>query len=277
MQKKLGNKPLVLFLAIAFGLCWGPGILYIFFGETITPILGELTITHPIAILALYAPSIAGICVYLVFGGLKGMLAKLVPRKDHLKWYLVATVSFILYAVFVRSGSILLRQPVPAMDLGFVGGIKAFFGTLVHDQGIMGGAFGWIGFLLPYLQSRIKNTLVASLITGLAFGLWVLPGYMISSVNASDTSYVLYVVQLMVLMVFMKYLFNNTQGSILIYIYAFWLFASGSFINLYYFNRSTQLLQIVFFIIVSAVLHFMIQKQKQEREIPKYPAFVCSS
>ena len=277
MEKKSGNKPLVLFLIIAFGLCWGVGIAYIFFGNFITPVLGELTITHPLAIMALYSPSIAGIIVYIVFGGLKELLSKLVPRKTHIKWYLAVTASFILYAVFVRGGSLLFNRPVPEMDMGFPVAIKNFFGTLIHDQGILGGAFGWIGFLLPFFQSKIKNTLAAALLTGLIFGLWVLPGYMISSVNASDTSYLLYVIQLMVLMAFMMYLFNATKGSILVYIYAFWLFASGSFLKLYFFNSSSQVLQIIFFVIASAVLYIVIKRRNIRTEVQKYPGFVYSN
>ncbi|KAA2301651.1 hypothetical protein FY526_23930, partial [Clostridioides difficile] len=116
------------------------------------------------------------------------------------------------------------------------------------ETGLIGGLFGWIGFLLPFLQGKLKNNITSGLITGLLFGLWVLPGYLISSFGTS-TTYIYYVVQLMAFIVFQSYIFNATKGTLLFYLLAFWLVATGSQIDLYYFNPQVQIMQFFFFAI----------------------------
>lgn len=73
-----------LFLAMSFGTCYGIASLFMFFPDFIVPITGELHLMHPLAIVALYSPSIAGLITCYLMGGkdaLKGMFLKLVPRK----------------------------------------------------------------------------------------------------------------------------------------------------------------------------------------------------
>ncbi len=48
------------FFALTFGLTWGIAALLLFFTEPIEAVFGELTYTHPLYILAVYSPAIAG-------------------------------------------------------------------------------------------------------------------------------------------------------------------------------------------------------------------------
>lgn len=48
----------------------GDGFVYVFFGDYLTPITDGLTPTHPIAVIALYLPSVAGLIMFFALAGL---------------------------------------------------------------------------------------------------------------------------------------------------------------------------------------------------------------
>ncbi|KGE16345.1 hypothetical protein PWYN_16495 [Paenibacillus wynnii] len=115
--------------------------------------------------------------------------------------------------------------------------------------------------------------MTSALLTGFLFGLWVLPGYIISSFGTS-TSYLFYVAQLMVFVVFQSYIFNATKGNLLFYLFAFWLAATGSQIQLYFFNPDVQKLQISYFIIAAVVIHFVFKKRNIAQPLQVFPDFI---
>lgn len=273
---KKDTKFLVIYLTIAFGVCWGVGIAYLFFSDIFVPITGELTLMHPVAIIALYSPSIAGIVTYFIMGGfaaVKGLFSKLVPRKEDLFWFPILLVLFVLFAATMHFGSKLFGLDVPVISRTLPGVILKIFTNLFEETGLIGGVFGWIGFLLPFLQRKFKNNIAAGLVTGFLLGLWVLPGYLISSFGTA-TSYPFYVIQLMFFVLFSSYIFNATKGNILFYLFSFWLAATGSQIELYYFNPPVQIMQIVFFMVAALVVHILFKKFDVDQELQLFPEFV---
>lgn len=276
----MGNrKYLFLYLGISFGVCWGVGLAYMLFDDVLVPITGELTLMHPIAIIALYSPSIAGLIVYFVmdgFAGLKGIFSKLIPEKKDLIWFPILFGVFIIFALTMHFGSRLLGIGVPEMTYTVPGMILKALRNFIEETGLIGGAFGWIGFLLPYLQSKFKSNITSGLLTGLLFGLWVIPGYLIDSFGTS-TDFLYYVAQLMVFIVFMSYIFNATKGNILIYLFSFWLISTGSQIDLYYFNPQVQIMQLVFFLICAIIVHFVFKKKNIGRPLQTFPDFIKKS
>ena len=64
-QPRIQQQPLmgtlVTFLALAFGLSWGPIGLFILFPDQLTRLFGEISTSNPLFILAVYAPSLSGI------------------------------------------------------------------------------------------------------------------------------------------------------------------------------------------------------------------------
>jgi hypothetical protein len=115
---------------------------------------------------------------------------------------------------------------------------------------------------------------VSALLTGLIFGFWVFPGYGLSSI-ADVTNYLLYVAQLMAFIVFASYLFNITKGNLSFYLFAFWLAATGSHIQLYYFNLPVQIMEILFLSSASVVMHFVTKKTKISWELQVFPDYIC--
>ena len=48
-------------------------ILYVVFYDVLSPYVGELNISNPFVMVSLNSPSIAGIFIYLIYGGWRGM------------------------------------------------------------------------------------------------------------------------------------------------------------------------------------------------------------
>lgn len=266
-----------MYLAIAFICCWGLGIAVIALGEKITRFTGELTLMNPVVIVALYSPSIAGLIVYFTssgWDGVKGVFKKLVPRKQDLIWFPIILGIVALFVVVMHYGSIALSFPLPEMTFTIPQMIVEALRNLIEEAGLIGGVFGWIGFVLPFLQSKFKSNIISALLTGLIFGLWVLPGYIITSFGTS-TSYILYVIQLMIFILFTSYIFNVTKGNLLIYIFLFWLIASGSRLKFYFFNAQVQFLQIAYFLLATIVIHMIFKKRKIRQELQVFPSFIA--
>ncbi|MEN8907439.1 MAG: hypothetical protein ABF289_15895 [Clostridiales bacterium] len=207
------------------------------------------------------------------FSGLKGILLKVIPRKQDLKWFPILTGVFVLFASSMHFGSKLFGIAVPEITYTIPQIIMKALWNFIEETGLIGGIFGWIGFLLPFLQSKFKNNITSALLTGFIFGLWVLPGYTISSFG-TETSYVFYVIQLMVFVLFQSYIFNITKGNLSFYLFSFWLAATGSRIQLYYFNSQVQILQISFFLLASIVIHFVFKKYKVKYTLQESPKFI---
>lgn len=65
-------KTLVPFLALAFGLTWGIAAILILFTDQIVAIFGEISMSNPLFILAVYSPGFAG--VFLVWSEIGGQI-----------------------------------------------------------------------------------------------------------------------------------------------------------------------------------------------------------
>ena len=270
------NKYFTIFLVITFGLCWGLASLFMIFNDFFAKIFGDASFTNPIVMVALYSPSIAGLVVYGLMGGwkaIKNLFGKFIPRKQDLIWFPIVIGMALLYLVCIHYGSIAFGFDVPEMTLTFNQMVIEVVKNLFEEAGILGGVLGWIGFLMPYFQKKYNSNVKAGLLTGLIFGIYVLPGYMISSFELA-AAFPLYVIQIMLFLVFVSYMFNATNGNLLYYVILFWLISSGARLQLYYFNAPVQLLQIVFFALSVVAVHFIMKSKKMEQKLQVVPDYV---
>src|SRR5689334_20567726 len=90
-----GDRPLRLYLWLAFGLTWGAGGLGLLVGafdfEAAPPRL------HPLHYLAAFGPSLAGIALAAYTDGwaaVRVMLKRAIPRVNHAPWYVGAILAF---------------------------------------------------------------------------------------------------------------------------------------------------------------------------------------
>lgn len=275
-RNKKSVNSLLLYLSLTFGICWGLIAVLVVFYDTLHPILGDMTIFNPIVMAALYAPTAAGLIVYFVEGGIgavKHLLMKLIPRKKDIIWFPVIFAMVVLFVICMRFGSLAFGIPVPDRTFTLPQMLYQAFINLFEETGLIGGAFGWFGYLLPYLQQKSHSTIKSGLLTGFFFGLLVLPGYVVDSFQ-TVTLYPFYVAQLMVFSVFISYLFNVTKGNLLLYIFTFWLVACGSRLQFYYFIPQVQIMQIAFFLLAATVLHIVLKIKNMEYHLQVYPDYI---
>ncbi|MBA2657659.1 MAG: hypothetical protein H0U70_11885 [Tatlockia sp.] len=257
-------KYLALYLVITFTISWGIILGYVVNQPFMVATLGEFTQTSLAGILVLYMPSIAGLLTYYFANkesALRGVLAKLVPNKKDLIWFPILFLIMVFFAFTNHFVSLLFGVPVPEITLSYAEMGRKILTLFVEETGLIGGVFGWTAFLLPFLQTKFQSNIKGAVLTGLIFGIWVMPAYLLSPI-AMNSSYLLYVLQLMTFFTFISFIYNKTNGCLAFYLFAFWLAAAGSHIQLYYFNTQVQFIQIVFFTVGTLILKVLFNKNK---------------
>jgi membrane protease YdiL (CAAX protease family) len=171
-----GIPPAVwLFLVLAFGISWATfGIRRAFaWPDPVDEVL-RLTVK--------FGPSLAGlIAAFAVAGvaGLRDIVRRLVPFGFRPAWaaFALITPGLIFAAALALRG--LLGGDLTRSDLVGWAAAAAFLALLAtrfFAGGGLGEELGWRGFMLPYLLPRM-GALRASVVIGVAHGLWHLPAY----------------------------------------------------------------------------------------------------
>jgi membrane protease YdiL (CAAX protease family) len=194
--------PLIVFFVLAYVFSWWPWPLYAF-GLSPSPIIAFGPFLAAILVLALTTGK----------GGVVTLLRRMVRWRVRPVWYAVA----LLLPVAISGGAALLNvvvlgasAPSPA-ELGAWSGLVPTFFLLLLVPGI-GGAWeepGWRGYALPKLQGG-HSALLASLILGVVWAFWHLPLMVIGQIHLSDPVYII------AWTVVLTWVFNNTNGSVLI-------------------------------------------------------------
>ena len=194
--------PLIVFFVLAYVFSWWTWPLYAF-GLSPSPIIAFGPFLAAILVLALTTGK----------GGVVTLLRRMVRWRVRPVWYAVA----LLLPVAISGGAALLNvvvlgasAPSPA-ELGAWSGLVPTFFLRLLVPGI-GGAWeepGWRGYALPKLQGG-HSALLASLILGVVWAFWHLPLMVIGQIPVSDPVYIV------AWTVVLTWVFNNTNGSVLI-------------------------------------------------------------
>jgi uncharacterized protein len=210
----MGTKTLLAFLALTFGLSWVPMALFMIFPDQLTPIFGEISISNPFFLLAVYAPGISGILLIWLHYGLKGVgcfFRRLFIWHAPIQWwlFLLLGIPVIIYAAAAIKGTI--NEPFRFAPWTMV------FPALIQSLllGPMGEEFGWRGLALPLLQRRFAP-FWASLILGVVWAIWHAPAFLMSGTPQSAWSFGPFFVGLIAIAVILTPLFNASRGSLLI-------------------------------------------------------------
>ena len=210
----MGTKTLLTFLALAFGLSWGPMALLMLFPDQLTPIFGEISTSNPFFLLAVYAPGLSGVFLVWHHYGLKGLggfFRRLTLWRAPVQWwlFLLLGIPFIVYAAAAIKGTI--NDPFPFSPWTMV--FPALLQSLL--LGPMGEEFGWRGLALPLLQRRF-SPFWASLLLGVVWAIWHAPAFLMSGTPQSAWSFGPFFVGLLAVAMIMTPLFNASGGSLLI-------------------------------------------------------------
>jgi membrane protease YdiL (CAAX protease family) len=245
------RHPLLAFFALTFGLTWGLGACFALFPAQLTAVFGKVSVTNPLFILAVYAPSISAIVVTGLIDGRAGvtrLLGGFLRWRIGIRWYLAIFVGIpMLSAIAMLLSAALARTPLNVdhwyqlfllgptgheiVNAAGVGGvwsvIPAILGSFLADPGPLGEELGWRGFALPRLL-KDRSALSAGVILGIIWGGWHLPAFLIGGTPQNNMFFPLFMVGAVALSVLMTWAFKGTSGSILVAVLIHWGFNTCS-------------------------------------------------
>ena len=177
-------------------------------------LFGQLTGSHPLFFLAVYAPAIASFILVFRIGGITGLrhfLRRALLWRCSAAWYafLVIGVPLIFIGGSALRGNF-FTEPFPYES------IQALLLALIFAA-IKGPVeeFGWRGLALPLLQRKFAP-IWAGLILGAIWGLWHFPAFLLSGTQQSEWSFLAFFPGCLAISVIATALFNRSRGSILL-------------------------------------------------------------
>jgi membrane protease YdiL (CAAX protease family) len=220
------RHPLLAFLLLTFSITWGIGACFALFPGRLAALFGEMSVSNPLFLIAVYAPSFSALVVTGITGGAAGirdLLSRLLRWRVGLRWYLTV----FLGVPALSLGAAVLNAWLSGQNLEF-GSVHSelalypLLTSLVTDPGPLGEELGWRGFALSRLLSG-RSALSASVILGLVWGLWHLPAFFIPGLPQNQLSIPAFLLGNVALSVLMTWVYQNTQGSILFAVLIHWL------------------------------------------------------
>ncbi len=212
-QSKKSTNMLIPFLLITFGLTWGLGITFLLFNDQIAALFGEVSMSNPLFMLAVYSPGIAGVIMVWHTYGLRGLgsfFRRLTLWHISSWWwlFLILGVPAFMVAGAALNGTLWdpfpfspWYQALPALALALL------LGPMEE--------FGWRGLALPLLQRKFAP-FWAGLILGVIWMIWHAPSFLIGGTPQSAWSFLPFFVGGVAISVVFTALFNDARGSLLI-------------------------------------------------------------
>ncbi len=208
------QRALIPFLLIVFTISWGILALYSFFNVLMTRLFGELSGSHPLFYLAVYAPAIAALIVVLYtegYSGLQRFLARLLMWRTSFGWYalLLFGIPLVFYAAAVLQGLRLTpAHPFSSISAYLLAAFMMAIKGPIEE-------FGWRGLALPLLQRRFAP-FWAGLILGVIWSIWHLPAFLLSGTPQSAWAFTPFVIGTVAISIIVTPMFNKSRGSILL-------------------------------------------------------------
>ncbi len=201
------QQPVLSFFLLAYLLSW---LLWWPMAAT-----GE---SRPLLALGSFGPTVAALLLTgLMEGraGLQRLLRSLFIWRVHPGWYLFGffgTAAVALAAIGIHlalGGSGLIWNDPRQLYLV----IPVFLYVLLFS--VLGEEIGWRGYALPRLQAT-QSALAASIILGVVWSLWHLPLFWVPGNFHQTIPLSLFLLQSVGLTVLYTWMYNNTQGSLLL-------------------------------------------------------------
>ncbi len=215
----LKKNSLPIFFILTFAITWAMWI-----PATLTKLSGGASILgpdNPLGQFGRWAPGLVAIILTAVIAGKQGIGTLFRPLKIwrvNIGWYLVALLYQPLLFFFAKWIDSLFGNTYEVVSpLTTVDGPIFFVGLAVIISAIPGAfmeELGWRGFALPRLQSR-NTALMAGIILGLIWGVWHIPSMFFFG-ETNILNIIWSVVNFIPLTILFTWLFNNTQGSLLL-------------------------------------------------------------
>lgn len=208
------------YILLAYGITWSLALLLALSYQGVI----SLGIPFGLHYLLPYGPMLSALILTWVRGG-KDAVRVLLSRMS--KWRIkpvwIVTTLLSLWVFFIASAFMMVAIGQPWPDLSIFGQVMylpylTFLGSWalwIITYGI-GEETGWRGYLLPHLQAKY-SALTSSLIVGLFWAAWHAPMFLYDEnlIAMGPFGTISWVIGLMFGSVLQTWLYNNTEGSVL--------------------------------------------------------------
>lgn len=202
------------FLLLTFGLAWSLFLLFVVATSWVESTFGALRASHPLFILAVYAPAISALLLIVRrsgSAGLRAFLSRLALWRAPPWCYGLLLFGFPL--VFFAGAAIAgtaASAPLFTEPLTKLLPLLAFMLVLGPVEEL-----GWRGFALPILQRRLVP-FWAGLVLGVVWALWHLPAFLLSGTPQSAWPFLPFFAGSVACSIILTACFNRARGSILL-------------------------------------------------------------
>jgi uncharacterized protein len=213
-RRQIPVAGLLPFLALTFGIAWGIFALFFLLPGPLAKVFGPPRGSHPLFILAVYAPAVAAFTLITLLTGTRGVgrfLSRLLLWRCPISWwaFLILGIPAVFFAGATLGGTA-ISEALTSPELGSILAAFAFMLVLGPVE-----EFGWRGVALPLLQRRMAP-LWAGVLLGLIWGIWHLPAFFLGGTPQDGWSFAPFFLGCVALSVIVTPLFNASGGSILL-------------------------------------------------------------
>ena len=202
------------FLVLTYGIAWGVFVLFALFPDEITRFMGEPSGSHPLFILAVYAPAISAFLLIGWHTGLAGIgrfLSRLLLVRMPAVWWTFLLIGIpVIFGLGAAIKGNLLPLSLPSGTTGALIGALALTAVIGPVE-----EFGWRGLMQPVLQRRMAP-LWAGLVVGLVWSLWHLPAFFLAGTPQAAWGFLPFLVGTTALSLILTVMFNAARGSLLV-------------------------------------------------------------
>lgn len=204
---------LVPFFALTYLITWGIAAFFFLFPGPFEAIFGKMTMSSPVFVLAVAAPTISATIIAYVrdrWSGLRELYAQLVRWRFGIQWYALVLIGVPILGYLVsRFAGEPLKNDLSSPLLVLVFLINQLI------LGPLGEELGWRGFALPRLLQRF-SPLAASLLLGAIWGVWHLPSFFASSLVQSGLAIPVFLAGALCMSILATWFYLHTGRSVLV-------------------------------------------------------------
>jgi len=211
LSSLIQQHPLASFFVLAYAISWLLWLPLVVSGDDSPTGLGFVLL-----LLGSLVPSAVAILLVAVLHGKAGvrkLLRRLLIWRVGVGWW-VAIVLLSTPALGAVGLSILLGGDTPDVAVT-IPGVVFLFLFFIFPGSAGGEEIGWRGFALPHMQVR-RSALGASVVLGVAWGVWHLPLYLIGTDIRPLSLFAPWVLLTVASSIILTWMYNGTGGSLLI-------------------------------------------------------------
>jgi membrane protease YdiL (CAAX protease family) len=222
IRSSVGRHQLLAFTVLTYAVSW-----LIWWGMAMRQMSIATTAGGVLNVVATAGPSIAAVIVAAILGrsALRKMVDGFSRARVSLRWVLVALLlPQVLIVIAIAVSVVAFGAPIPVVTVAVVGSLGREFVRVLFLGGPLEEELGWRGFALPRLQAQ-RTALDAALALGLIWGLWHIPLYFVPGTGQYETAreatslgftigaFVVWTIGLSILF---TWLYNETNGSLIV-------------------------------------------------------------